>query len=58
MFTGLVEALGRVERVGPAGAGRRLTLSAAPLAEGARVGDSVALNGACLTVVEIAGEAL
>jgi riboflavin synthase len=57
MFTGLVETLGRIERVQPAGAGRRLTLSA-PLVEGTRLGDSIAINGACLTVVAIQGEEL
>ena len=53
MFTGLVEALGRVERVVEEGPGRRLTLAwpglggAGPLA----LGESVAVNGCCLTVV-------
>lgn len=58
MFTGLVEALGLVEGVQDAGAGRRLTLSAAALVEGMHTGDSVAINGACLTVVAIQGERL
>jgi riboflavin synthase len=55
MFTGLVEALGRVERVAEENSGRRLTLAwpglggtGDPLA----VGESVAVNGCCLTVVE------
>jgi riboflavin synthase len=55
MFTGLVQALGRVERVRDENAGRRLTLawpglgaSGDPLA----LGESVAVNGCCLTVVE------
>src|SRR5437870_6643787 len=52
MFTGLVEALGRVERAAPDGSGgRRLTL-AAPFAAELALGESVAVNGACLTVVE------
>jgi riboflavin synthase len=51
MFTGLVETLGTVRRVEPDGAGRHLVLAALFAAELA-VGDSVALNGACLTVVE------
>src|SRR5579864_2072612 len=58
MFTGLIETLGRIERVQPAGAGRRLSLSAPPLVEGARLGDSIAINGACLTVVAIQGDEL
>ncbi len=55
MFTGLVEALALVEGVVPVGAGRRLSVGAPGPAEGARVGDSVAVNGACLTVVEALG---
>src|SRR5437763_5494610 len=52
MFTGLVEALGTLTRAEPDGAGgRRLTL-AAPFAAELALGESVAVNGACLTVVE------
>ena len=54
MFTGLVEIMGRVERVAVEDSGRRLTLSwpglggrGDPLA----AGESVAVNGCCLTVV-------
>jgi riboflavin synthase len=49
MFTGLVEEVGRVlERVGP-----RLVLAADRVLDGSEVGASVAVNGACLTVVEV-----
>jgi riboflavin synthase len=58
MFTGLVETPGTVHRIQPAGHGRRLSLSAPSLTEGTQIGDSVAVNGACLTVVEIAGDTL
>jgi riboflavin synthase len=55
MFTGLVEALGRVARVVEEGPGRRLTLAwPAPgwgAAEPLQLGESVAVNGCCLTVV-------
>jgi riboflavin synthase len=52
MFTGLVEALGAVKRVADDGAGgRHLTIAAGFAAELA-LGESVAVNGACLTVVE------
>jgi riboflavin synthase len=54
MFTGLVEALGTVQRVEADGAGRQLILHAPTLADGAALGDSVAINGACLTIVELA----
>jgi riboflavin synthase len=51
MFTGLVEGIGRVSGVGA----NRLMIDAGPLAEGARIGDSVAINGCCLTVSSIDG---
>lgn len=55
MFTGLVEALGTVRRVAADGAGRHL-LVATPFATEVALGESVAVNGACLTVVERDGE--
>lgn len=54
MFTGLIEGVGRVDSVERSEDGARLkvlTALAAELAEG----DSVAVNGACLTVAEVAG---
>jgi riboflavin synthase len=57
MFTGLVEALGTVTRREPDGAGGAHLTVACPFAAELTVGESVAVNGACLTVVERAGEA-
>ncbi len=54
MFTGLVQALATVAQVIPAGPGKRLTIEAPSLAKAAAIGDSIAVNGCCLTVVEIA----
>lgn len=51
MFTGLVETLGAVRQSLPVGAGRELVLSA-PFAGKLTLGESVAVNGACLTVVQ------
>lgn len=51
MFTGLVEAMGEVTELTPVGPGVRLTLRSALVANGAALGDSVAVNGCCLTVV-------
>jgi riboflavin synthase len=55
MFTGLVEAMGRVERVAEEGPGRRLTIAwpgtAGPGGGPLAMGESVAVNGCCLTVV-------
>ena len=51
MFTGLVEALGSVRELTPAGAGCRLVVAEPRLAPELALGESVAVNGACLTVV-------
>jgi riboflavin synthase len=50
MFTGLIEATGRVERVAEEATGRRLTVTTA-LGSELSPGDSIAVNGVCLTVV-------
>ena len=51
MFTGIVETVGRVIRIEPKGALTRLTLEAPEVTEGLKLGDSVAVNGCCLTLV-------
>jgi riboflavin synthase len=51
MFTGLVQALGTVREVADARAGRRLRVAEPTLAPKLEIGESVAVNGACLTVV-------
>ena len=58
MFTGLVEGMGKVVRIDSQPPGKRLTVSLGDLAAGLNIGDSVAINGCCLTTVEIAGDAL
>lgn len=58
MFTGLVETIGTVARITDAPPGCRLAIDAGPVAEGVRVGDSVAINGCCLTVVAADGQRL
>lgn len=50
MFTGLIEALGEIVEVKPTPAGLRLRLTSALAAE-LKPGDSLAVNGVCLTVV-------
>ena len=47
MFTGIVEELGRIERF----EGGRLRIAAATVTQGTKLGDSIAVNGCCLTVV-------
>jgi len=58
MFTGLVEGVGRVAAIEPRGDGLRLVLDAGAIAKGARIGDSIALNGCCLTVARVDGPRL
>jgi riboflavin synthase len=54
MFTGIIEVLGTVASIEPAGELTRLAIDAPEIARDVRVGESVAVNGCCLTVV--AGE--
>lgn len=51
MFTGLVEALGTVGGIEPLGEGRRLSV-VAPFSAELAIGESVSVDGVCLTVVE------
>jgi riboflavin synthase len=55
MFTGLVQGLATVVEVRQQPPGVRLVVAAAPLAAAA-IGDSIALNGCCLTVVQRDGD--
>lgn len=52
MFTGIVELMGRVADLRPEGPGVRLTVEAGKVADDAHLGDSICINGCCLTVVE------
>lgn len=52
MFTGLIEELGSVVELQPQPPGVRLVIRAVSASNGTRLGDSVAINGCCLTVVE------
>ncbi|HJU51218.1 MAG TPA: riboflavin synthase [Acidimicrobiia bacterium] len=51
MFTGIIESLGTVRQISGAEDGRRLLVEA-ELASELKVGDSIAVNGVCLTVTE------
>lgn len=52
MFTGIVEELGTVAAVEDQGDAIRLSIHATTVLEDAGLGDSIAVNGCCLTVVE------
>ena len=53
MFTGIVEELGTVLAIEVQGRGVRARIGATAVLEGAKVGDSTAVDGCCLTVVEL-----
>ena len=55
MFTGIVESLGTLTEIRSGGQGRRLGVAADFDLTGTRIGDSIAVNGACLTVVTLQG---
>jgi riboflavin synthase len=57
MFTGLIESLGRVEAVTATDTGMHITIATA-LANDLRPGDSVAVNGVCLTATRIEAESM
>ena len=52
MFTGIVEEAGRVAQVTETAQGIRLSIDAEFINAGTKIGDSIAVNGCCLTVVE------
>jgi riboflavin synthase len=58
VFTGIVETMGSVRAVSPRGAKTELVIEAAAVVPGTKVGDSIAVNGTCLTVTAIEGDAL
>jgi len=58
LFTGLVAEMGDVVFLAKKGNGARLSLDARILSRDAKLGDSIAINGTCLTVVEIKGNVL
>ncbi|MBE3576824.1 MAG: riboflavin synthase [Limnochordales bacterium] len=52
MFTGIVEEVGRIAAIVHTGQQARLRVEAGRVLEGTAIGDSIAVNGVCLTVVE------
>jgi riboflavin synthase len=56
MFTGLVEETGVVRSVRRTGRSLQLTIGAKRVLEGCRIGDSIAVNGVCLTVTALQGD--
>jgi len=58
MFTGLVQSLAKVVAIHPEPPGKRLSIQSPQIAAAAKYGDSIAVNGCCLTVVAIEGDLL
>jgi riboflavin synthase len=58
LFTGLIAEMGETVSITKRGGGARLSLKTKSLAGEAAIGDSISINGACLTVVEKRGEVL
>jgi len=55
MFTGIVEEIGSVHRTEIRSGGMRMDVEASAVLEGTRPGDSISVNGVCLTVEKIVG---
>ncbi len=58
MFTGLVVEMGETVSIARRQGGARLFLNAQGVSKEAQIGDSICVNGTCLTVVEISGKTL
>jgi riboflavin synthase len=56
MFTGIIEGLGTIVGIGSAGQGKRFVIESDSHLDGTKIGDSIAVNGACLTAVVIQGK--
>jgi riboflavin synthase len=56
MFTGIIQSIGRIDRLEPRGGDVRLSIDSGKLdLSHAALGDSIAVNGVCLTAVELMG---
>lgn len=53
MFTGIIEEIGKIQTVTKIGNSLRLRIGVKKLADGMKLGDSLSVNGACLTVVNL-----
>ena len=56
MFTGIIEGLGTIAGIRSSGQGKRLTVEADFSLDQTKIGDSIAVSGACLTAVKIDGK--
>lgn len=56
MFTGIIEGLGTIIEIRPAGREKRLTFDADFVLDQTKIGDSISVSGVCLTVIMIDGK--
>ena len=57
MFTGIVEEIGKIESISRGRNSAVLTISAEKVLRGTKIGDSIAVNGICLTVTKLMNNA-
>lgn len=55
MFTGIVEEIGRIHHISKTSHAEKLAISCEKVLEGTKIGDSIAVNGTCLTVTAMDG---
>ena len=53
MFTGIIEELGRIRSIEKRGEGARLVIEAREVTSGTQEGDSISVNGVCLTAIDV-----
>jgi len=53
MFTGIIEELGRIHAIEKRGDDARIVIAARTVTEGSRDGDSISVNGVCLTALDV-----
>src|SRR5580704_8643059 len=53
MFTGIIEEVGRIDKIEQRGENRRITIAAAKSPKELKTGDSIAVSGVCLTALDI-----
>ena len=58
MFTGLVEEMGKIVNISKKATGLGITIKGDKVVEKIKIGDSIAVNGVCLTVTEFSGNTL
>lgn len=56
MFSGIIEEKARIRKISKTSQGCKLTVESGVVSKDARIGDSISVNGICLTVVEVKGK--